>query len=436
MRNEIHWERVQRFISPDRPRMRRRVEHVRELGYPDLELILNETWEQIADEARRCQSAPAVGSIANAGVAHYTPAFSAAIYEWMTAVMKDRPLSYVQLIYTPEMRELLNSFSRNSGMTPGALSFSLVLTYFMAAFERERKRVYTVSPGLAEKLRHTELRGLGCEDLRLPYPAIYIEVPPRADLQIWNAETGWHRLEGLYVIEDPDILGGADGLDFLDKEREAWGLPRGQLLRGWRFLLVGECKDPDNEELMGDDAVYYYRVPLPDGMEVEAAIRKARDNAYAGRERERAKADALDPDEEWKRVFAWAMNLIMYVTWCEPRAERWMLNKTARQLWDRIQKIPKGAPKRKRLHQEFQRLDPRWRISLGKHILVQRHGEGEELASPGQARGPVTVVSWVAGHWKRVAYGPGKSQRRWQHIEPYRRGPEGAAEVWKPHRAE
>lgn len=431
---EIHWERVQRFIGPDRPRLRRRIERVREVGFPDLELILQETWEEIAASARRCQSAPAVGVIAGAGVAHYTPAFSAAIYEWMSISMRERPLSYVQLICAPEMRELIKSFSRNSGMVPGALSFSLVLTYFMAAFEREGKRVYTVSPGLAEKLCHTELRGLSCEDLRLPYPAIYIEVPAKADLQIWNDETGWHRLEGVYVIEDPDVLGGADGMDFLERERVAWGLQPGELLRGWRFLLVGECKDPGNAEKMGDDAVYYYRVPLPAGLEVEEAIRKSRDNAFIGRDRDRMRSEALDPDEQWKQVFSWVMNLIMYVTWCEP-GERWMLNREARQLWERAQKAPKGSAKRKRLHQEFQKFDPRWRIQLGKHILVQRHEEGPERGA-GQPRGPMTVISWVAGHWKRVAYGPGRSQRRWQHIEPYRRGPEGAAEIWKPHHAE
>lgn len=112
-----------------------------------------------------------------------------------------------------------------------------------------------------------------------------------------------------------------------------------------------------------------------------------------------------------------------------------MLNKEARQLWERIQKIPKGSPKRKRLHGEFQKLDPRWRYPIGQHILVQR-GEEREVGAPGEARGPVTVISWVAGHWRRVAHGPGRTLRTWKHIEPYRRGPEGAPEIWKPHRVE
>jgi hypothetical protein len=433
--NETHWERVQRSIGVLRLQFARRLSNLKEMSEAELAVLLQVLWEEMVAEARVAASAPAVASISQGGVAYYIPKFSALLYEWVTIALRGLPLSYVGLVCAPEVRQFIESYARNAAIAPSALSFALVVTYFMVAYEREGKRTYVVSPGLAEQLRHTELRGLSCEDLRLPFPAVYIDVPVQADLKVWNHDSGWHRLQAIYIVEDPDILGEAQQLDFLELEREAWGLQPGQLLRGWRLMLVGECKDPGNEEMLGDDAVYYYRVALPDGLAVEAAIEQTRANAYRGCADELARVAALDPSESWKQVFAWVMNLMMYVICVEPNAERWMLNKEARQLWERIQKTPKGSPKRKRLHAELQQLDPRWRYSIGQGIVVRRGRERAE-AQRGQERGPMAVVSWVAGHWKRVAHGPGRAQRRWQFIAPYRRGPEGISEIWKPHHAE
>jgi hypothetical protein len=52
----------------------------------------------------------------------------------------------------------------------------------------------------------------------------------------------------------------------------------------------------------------------------------------------------------------------------------------------------------------------------------------------GQRRGSPTVQTLVRGHFKRVAHGAARADRKWIHIEPYWRGPEDAPIAVRPHR--
>lgn len=45
-----------------------------------------------------------------------------------------------------------------------------------------------------------------------------------------------------------------------------------------------------------------------------------------------------------------------------------------------------------------------------------------------------SVQTLVRGHWKRQPIGPGRSDRKWTHIEPYWRGPEDAPIALRPHK--
>ena len=54
----------------------------------------------------------------------------------------------------------------------------------------------------------------------------------------------------------------------------------------------------------------------------------------------------------------------------------------------------------------------------------------------GATRSSPSVRSLIRGHYKHVPYGPRSSLRRWQPIEPYWKGPEGAPVAVRPHRLE
>lgn len=51
----------------------------------------------------------------------------------------------------------------------------------------------------------------------------------------------------------------------------------------------------------------------------------------------------------------------------------------------------------------------------------------------GKKRGSINVQVLVAGHWRRQAYGVGREQRKWIHIEPYWKGSEEAPILVRPH---
>lgn len=285
----------------------------------------------------------------------------------------------------------------------GSRLLTLVAHYHLLTFEMAGKRVYDVSPGLGEKLAHTELRGVMCSDLRLPYEAIYLIVPKLAGLRVWNEETGWHSLVGVYLAEDRYVLGGSTSS-----------------VRGWRIFVVGEGRN--NDDL--DDAVYFFTIALPDDQTVDEALKALSVRMVQDIERANRNGRQLrGPDENsWRSIFKWSMNAMLYTTWTDP-GEHWISNKEARQLWDRIQKA-KGK-KRGELHKRFASLDPKRRIILGKGIIVDRRlpKESEEASERGSSSSSVVRVR-VSGHWRNQAYGKGRSEHKLIWIEPFWRGPE------------
>ena len=288
------------------------------------------------------------------------------------------------------------------------MSLAVVMQFQVAAYELSGKRTYDVSPGLAEQLSETELRGVMADDLRLPYEALYVVVPARAGLRVYNQMTGWHRCVGLYLAEDPD-LNRSEGVKLHGK----WGAD-GKPVRGWRVMAIG---DDRGELTKGDDAVVYFNIPFPDGESLDSILEWVEGNFQAMTEDHREVTGIDKMAEEWRRIFKWAMNVALYVTHIEP-GERWMMNTEAQRLWDRIQKLPKKSGKRQKLKARFQSLDPRYRMVIGKSITVKRgvtRGEGQSS----KGRKLLHTKTRVAGHWRRVAHGAGRALRTWKWIAPY-----------------
>ena len=298
---------------------------------------------------------------------------------------------------------------------------SFMTDYHGLTFERAGKRTYDVHPDLGERLSHTELRGLTADDLRLPYEAIYIVVPPTANLKVWNVETQWHRVEGVYVVEDSSMKMGDDQGDL-----------SGPDIRGWRILVCGEPKGMMHYGgiSLPDDALSYFRVLLPEGRSLDACV------AETVREIERSVKSGtgtwdanMTPD--WEQHFRWVMNAVLYATWEEP-GEHWEANREARQLWDRIQKTPKGR-KRDNLLQKAKGVERQPRLRLGYKIKVQRHGpDPMPTERSGAFREGMGVRTRVAGHWRKQAHGPGRTERKLIWIEPHWRNLDGEVPVEEP----
>lgn len=73
-------------------------------------------------------------------------------------------------------------------------------------------------------------------------------------------------------------------------------------------------------------------------------------------------------------------------------------------------------------------------VRVGAHLLansIPDHSVADEH-EPGEKKWTLKHRVITRGHWKRVAYGKGRSLRRVQWIMPYVRGPEGADLVVRP----
>lgn len=267
------------------------------------------------------------------------------------------------------------------------------MQYHMAAHALAGKHVYQVSPGLADQLRNTELRGLHADDLALPYKSIYIQVPQTAGLHIWNDESGWHDVIGIYVTEQT--------------------LPS----RSWRFLVCGETKPVEVMKGMYDDndALVYFQVPLPEKLSLTETLALSQNQCV--QDVEELKKLGQDSFREmvdlWPDIFKWAMNVVLYMSIEDTESEEIVDNKEARQLLERIKKLSKSR-KRSNLQGRLSKLELCKRIVLGKSVTTNK-GSWE-----------LTVRVRVIGHWRNQPYGPGRMFRRLQWIEPHWRGPTNA----------
>ena len=267
----------------------------------------------------------------------------------------------------------------------------------LASFENAGKRSYEVSTGLADKLLHTELRGLRSEDLRLPYEAIYIQIPSQLEFFIESNHDEKRIITGAYLIE----VGG-------EKNRE-WYI---SAFAQSRTVPFGGT-DYQNHSVIG------FNVDLTEGLLLDDTIKKLAEInqqvSYHGI------IDDGGSHSSFGDFFRWCMNLMLYATWSDAEVDHVITNREARNLWKRVKKLKRGS-KKTGLMRKMNSLNPRNRIILGKSIVVNRQETREGGASGiGQ---PLMIRTRVSGHWRNQPYGPSHSLRRRQWIEPFWRGPE------------
>lgn len=256
----------------------------------------------------------------------------------------------------------------------------------------EGERVYVVSPGLADRLLSTELRGLKGSDIRLPFRSIFIQLPDRLGLKICHWASGFHDVEGAYISE-------------FDSEKG----------RAWSFLLCGKS-NAVGQMVMGsyDDAVYSYHVYLPDDRPLDLIVEDIfLGSDYAESAREQARKDS----DEILKSFKFLLNVVMYSTCSEMRQEV-ALSKERVKLQEKLSKLPK-SPRHKKKREEILakiRKSPEYRrIVLGPHLKPWTKNDTHE-------RDGVTPKVLVQGHHKSQAYGVKRSERKRIFIEPYWRG--------------
>jgi hypothetical protein len=276
------------------------------------------------------------------------------------------------------------------------------------------RKVFEVSPALAEYLKYTEFRGVTTDALKLPYKHCYISVPTNADLSFTNDPSQakeWkvpevNPVRAVAVMEQDEV--------YDDSSRNG---------RRWNFFVMGAPGEVVNKKLnVRDHVVFSFDVFLRSGVPVEEVIEQKEQSLHTAPEY--MKALYSDSDQNglapyWRGFFKWCMSVLLYATWPGAEIEEGWDNRYARFMRDRIAKLPPGK-KKDRLKNDLKSIDPQPRIYLGMKMspLAVR----QRLAREEGDHRAALVRLLVTGHWRNQAFGEGRSERKLIWIKPYWRG--------------
>lgn len=282
------------------------------------------------------------------------------------------------------------------------------------------KKVYVVAPQLRWMLENTELRKYPSEDLKPPHQALYIDMRG-AEYKIYNEMTGWHPIEGVYVIED-----------------------RACTPKRWRLLVVGLANE--NSKRKDDDALYHWTIVFPEASTIEEALQytvetslspDARDMVVDGKnitvdnapvggkqvqDRQRKIFEEMTP--VLLSLFRYVMNVLLYSTLPDADIVFSDASREYRDLKSRLHKLPKKSSKRQKVLQRLNKMGPKPRIVLGGNIVIDRKKEASEKGSGTGRKHKVRTL--VSGHWHHYWVGEGRKDKIRKWVSPFWRGPEMA----------
>jgi hypothetical protein len=282
---------------------------------------------------------------------------------------------------------------------------------------------YNVLDDLMYVLLTTELGGVYPEDVRMPFPGFFIEIPP-GFIEANNAMTGLHTIRSISVCEGNHTVEHEDG----------------SLLPGsGRRLLItlwGEARQDSHS--CADDHIYYLTLPLyDDGRSIKRLVEQDRmdlwqyDATTAERWKNRTFGRILGQKTTFTEanevIRQFVVNFLLYITH-HPGDVVHANQERVAQLRGPVRKI-RGKAKRPKLSQSKRSLiqkllaEPSWtvgsRINLDtrfKHA-VRKHG----VARKGRK---LLLKTKVCGHWKRQVCGKRLpngdfSDRKLIFVEPY-----------------
>lgn len=315
------------------------------------------------------------------------------------------PNSIEEGMKDPELNDLgewfVETFKAVHGRLHAAEEFSTMIThlYHTSVHRRTGENTYEVSSGLGDRLAHTEVRGLTTDDIRLPFPNIYIIVPPEAGLKISHRASGEHVCNGFYVTED---MNGGRG-------------------RTWRLLAMGAS---NNAEDPFDDALFHFSMTLPEGQDLDETLMQQEERSSITATKARAESSRDFYRKTWRDLFRFVLNVVLYITYPDARKEYVIGNSEARRLIEQMGKHPKGSNKYERARERLKEIQQQRRVYLGRGLEPLTESDGV-----GTPHGPLTIRVRVQGHWKSQPYGPNNSLRKIIWREPFWRGPLDGPEV-------
>lgn len=282
-----------------------------------------------------------------------------------------------KFICLPEIDSLIYYLSEISkDKTRADIEGDIALSFFMAQFELDGCKSYMISDGLAQNLLDTNIKGVKTDDINLPYNNILLEVPLKLKF-LMDIESHGVAVENAYINqhfhEDID----------------------GNYVKYWNIELI--------TNVQSKHGIY---LELPNNKLMSNCIKTISDKPF-------------------ENFVHWLTNVIIYATWSDAELEHVILDKTARKLWQKIEKLPSSSRKRQNLTIKFKNSNPQERIILGKSVISRRDTKYLTDGESSQGK-PLEIRSLVQGHWRHYWVGKGRTHRERRWIKPFWRGPEGA----------
>jgi hypothetical protein len=304
-----------------------------------------------------------------------------------------------------------------------------IWTFARATMRSARPNVFRLTEDLCEKLLHTDVRGIPAREVRLPYEAIYIEIP-RGVLGVQHHLTGVYDVECISVVEDAKAL--AEGGTVIEDGTRVW---HWCAQSGSRNNFEDACSrvgtlaidDSAADVREADVAVRARLLAYTDAFMREGArLLEAETPGLLADLQQRAVAHAASADAKFDGGAGTVFG--------EPTARfadvvtQLLLNLSLYLRSDSA--VPRRAvdPELARLRAALALCTrDRTRVQIMRNIAALDAKDRVWLVGEARAGVPLRYCTLVRGHWRHQACGPRLSQRRVMWIQPHVRGPVGPA---------
>lgn len=252
--------------------------------------------------------------------------------------------------------------------------------YGVMQWQHFGRRVYVLGSETAELLARTDLPNARIDDISVPFPTFYLQIPP-----------------GMYSMATPYGNRSVDGV-LVSASDSAAGTGRP---REFHFLICPRDDSTFGALHLKTFAITQPDQPLPEvvgGMqeflgELDTIISTARG------------IEGPDLDAIPNLVFGFLLYLMSDHPHVVPI------------------RAPTRGPGKGKKRKRKQRPESKVRyLQVGHHASERRRAGAPHHT-------PLTHQTWVRGHWRHQAHGPRHSLRRWTWIEPHRRGEDLAQQV-------
>ena len=307
------------------------------------------------------------------------------------------------------------AYANRASADNGILNAVFSYTVNSALLQSDTPNYFQLSDGLLSALMSTELREVYPDDISLPFPGFYLEIPKG---YFWwhHPATGYHPVELIGIAEVHKSRAVSCELAGLSEDTE-WAL-------GYRLLVVVYGGPNENSKLPADDGCGFFSIPMHtsdqaiESMWEEQEILGEREGGWARAQKGKIGDREVDGRALRAAVRHLCLNFLLYIGSC-PEDVRHIHT-------DAIAKIHKARKTKGRNYgkKRLGVLESERTYLVGTDVYLNKDAAdygrngGASHGTPRQ----VQFRSVVRGHWRRQPHGPKSSKRKLIWVKPHSRG--------------